>query len=92
MGRYERITRIMPVRNGDRIIQILQEIVETPGISKTSKELAEYILEDSDFTNKINRPSSLMFICQRIFESHPEALIQMNKMILEPLIREGFKK
>ena len=71
------------ITNGDKTIGILRNIMNNRKLSPTTRELAEFILMDIDMTKDINRVSSLMVICQFIFESHPYSLVMMNAIVLK---------
>jgi hypothetical protein len=71
------------VTNGDKIIEVLRSIVSSTEASKPTKEVAQFILDDIDLEKPVCRLASLMVICQRIFEKHPEALSEMLRRVVK---------
>lgn len=70
------------MNNGERLIDILEHLLVDKTMSEATRETILFLLEDIDFsTDRVCRVTSLMVICQKIFEYHPDALIQMLKSI-----------
>lgn len=80
--------------NGDFIIGILRSCIKPESkASQVTKDLAQYILDDPDPNNpNCCRRASLMIICQVIFECHPPALAEMNRIILAKIIKVEWPK
>lgn len=69
--------------NSDKVIKILEMLSTNEKMSSVTRDLAKYILEDTDINKEVNRPVALLNICSNIFINCPDALIEMNRVVFE---------
>lgn len=71
--------------NGEKLVDVLELLSKDRTASLATRETILFLLEDTDFsTDRVCRVASLMVICQKIFEHHPEALVQMLRTMKNP--------
>jgi hypothetical protein len=73
------------VSHGDLHIGVLRSLYNNSESSNPLKELIEFILQDVNF-NEVNRLSSLLFLCQKIFEADPLTLCKMQEQVIKGLV------
>ena len=71
------------VTRADVHIGILRAIVDSNSSYFMTKKLAQFIIDNQNPKDEVCSLSSLMYICQKIFEEDPSTLIRMIEVVLD---------